>query len=89
MLCVTAAGLPEVIRAIPFCADDYLRGAARLALVASARQSDADLLRRTLKSKDVHTRRMATAALGAALGPDAVPDLLAMLGRAHDPDGLL
>ena len=74
----------ELIRAIPLCDKPHLRYAARQALKASARPSDAALLRRELKNENVEVRIAVAAALGKALEERASEELYDTLSDPED-----
>jgi HEAT repeat protein len=68
-----------LLGAIPFCREDYLRVAARKALVATALPEDETLLRENLQAKDPHTRVAALATLGRVFPAHIENDALRLL----------
>ncbi|MHC4930737.1 MAG: outer membrane protein assembly factor BamB family protein [Planctomycetota bacterium] len=75
----------EVLSAILYCEEEYLRVAARRALRVTCRPQDARILRRTALSGDHEKRFGAILALGALLGAESSP-LLHRLADPSSPD---
>jgi hypothetical protein len=72
----------SLLAAIPCCGDEYLRTEAQRALRAAVRPDDAPLLRERLKDPAPEMRAAAVVGLEAALGAEAVADVLPL---AEDP----
>ena len=71
--------LPALISAIPLCDKKHIRVAAQQALVASATEDDAALLRDAISDENVFVRASAATALAEALGETADEDLQPLL----------
>ena len=71
--------VPDLLKAIPLFADEYLLAAARKALEATTRAEDADLLRRALAGKNVQVRIAAASAMTKLLGPKSPREVYPLL----------
>lgn len=79
-------GLAEVIlKVLPEWQDHYLLHHAERALLSTVGKGDAEFLRRQIATQPSPYRELALVALGAALGRDAVPELLPALKDNHSP----
>ncbi|MCH7724932.1 MAG: PQQ-binding-like beta-propeller repeat protein [Planctomycetes bacterium] len=79
-----AGVVPELLRVIPLCDKHHLVFAASQALQASARASDADVLRKATRSKNLEVKASATAALAKALGKEALDDLKLLVESSQE-----
>ncbi|MBW3540187.1 MAG: PQQ-binding-like beta-propeller repeat protein [Planctomycetes bacterium] len=73
-----------VLRALPFCSDEYLRRAAGLALGETATPADADLFRRALNDSSPHVVVSAAGALEQLLGEEADDHLVPLFAHRDE-----
>lgn len=70
---------PQLLGALPYCREEYLRVAARKALAASALPEEEPLLRESLQAQDAHTRIAALATLARVFPRNVESDALRLL----------
>lgn len=75
----------EILAAMPYCDNEYLRDAARSALLTTVGYRDASLLRAMIAEREaVEVRLVAIAALERAIGPESQADLVPLLGDSQE-----